>query len=74
MTRALFASFRQVGQVFAETGTFDPVLLRRLAQPEYYPAILAPVYKIFSACPSPTNTGIGSSNRTAPTRNALPGV
>jgi NAD(P)H-dependent FMN reductase len=34
MTRKLFRSFEQLGRRFAETGRFDPALIRELAGPE----------------------------------------
>lgn len=51
MTRKLFDTFFQFGKGLAENGQFDPTLLRGLAQPEYYPAYLAPIFKLFALLP-----------------------
>ncbi len=51
MTRALFESFYQIGRVFGETGRFDPLLLHKLAKPEHYSPLLAPVYRLFVRLP-----------------------
>jgi len=45
--RKLFRALYQIGLAFAETGQFDPQLVRHLAKPERYPAYLAPVFKLF---------------------------
>jgi multimeric flavodoxin WrbA len=54
MTRQLYTGLRQIGQTFAQTGRFDPDLLRTLAQPEWYPPYLAPVFKLFVKTPLAT--------------------
>jgi len=54
MTRKLYTGLRQIGLTFAQTGRFDPDLLRTLAKPEWYPAYLAPVFKLFIKTPMAT--------------------
>ena len=48
MTRNLYTGLQQIGQTFAQSGRFDPDQLRTLAKPEWYPAYLAPVFKLFT--------------------------
>jgi len=55
MTRNLYAGLQQIGSAFAQTGRFDPDLLRTLAKPEWYPAYLAPVFKLFVKTPLATS-------------------
>jgi len=47
MTRRLYTGLHQIGRTFAQTGKFDPAQLRALARPEWYPAYLAPFFKLF---------------------------
>jgi multimeric flavodoxin WrbA len=49
MTRGLFAQFEQIGAVFGQSGRLDAGLLKKLARPEKYPLIFAPVFKLLSA-------------------------
>jgi multimeric flavodoxin WrbA len=51
MTQKLFNTFYQIGKNFGKTGQLDPELLRGLAKPEKYPAILAPFFKMFVRLP-----------------------
>jgi hypothetical protein len=41
-----FDTLRQLGEAFGKTGQFDSTLVRQLAQPERYPRVLAPVFKL----------------------------
>jgi multimeric flavodoxin WrbA len=54
ITRKLYTGLQQIGHTFAQTGRFDPDLLRTLAKPEWYPAYLAPVFKLFVKTPLAT--------------------
>jgi multimeric flavodoxin WrbA len=54
MTSKLYTGLREIGQVFAQSGRFDADLLRALARPEWYPAYLAPFFKIFLKTPLAT--------------------
>ena len=47
MTRDLFQTLNQLGKTFGETGRFEVSLLRHLAKPERYPAVLAPFFQVF---------------------------
>jgi multimeric flavodoxin WrbA len=51
-TQGLFANLKAVGASLAETGRFDPTVLKAIAQPEQFPAILGPVFKLFLRTPS----------------------
>jgi multimeric flavodoxin WrbA len=51
MTRKLFESYFQIGESFAESGQFDPNLLKKLARPESYPAYLGPLFSLFTKLP-----------------------
>jgi hypothetical protein len=51
MNRELFETLFQLGSAFGSTGQLDPILLRRLAKPERYPAYLAPVFKVYVRLP-----------------------
>ncbi len=55
MTRKLYTGLQQIGHTFAQTGRFDPDRLRTLAKPEWYPAYLAPVFKLFVKTPLATS-------------------
>ena len=50
-TQGLFANLQAIGASLAKSGRFDPVALQAIAQPERYPAILGPVFKIFLRLP-----------------------
>jgi multimeric flavodoxin WrbA len=54
MTRKLYTGLHQIGRTFAQTGRFDPDLLRTLAKPEWYPMYLAPFFKLFVKTPLAT--------------------
>jgi multimeric flavodoxin WrbA len=54
MTRKLYTGLQQIGHTFAQTGRFDSNLLHALAKPEWYPAYLAPVFKLFVKTPIAT--------------------
>ena len=47
MTHNMFQTLYQLGKVFGETGCFEASLLRQLAKPERYPAVLAPFFQVF---------------------------
>lgn len=51
MNRKLFESLREMGADLAQQGRFDPGKLQKLARPERYPRILAPVFKLFLKLP-----------------------
>ena len=51
MNRKLFDTLYQLGKAFGEHGQLDPLLLHKLAQPEHYPAYLAPVFKLILQLP-----------------------
>jgi multimeric flavodoxin WrbA len=51
MNRELFETLFQLGSTFGETGQLDPILLRRFARLERYPAYLAPVFQVFVRLP-----------------------
>lgn len=44
--RALFETLQQLGEVYGNTGQFDPTLLAKLAKPERFPKIMVPVFKV----------------------------
>jgi multimeric flavodoxin WrbA len=44
--RALFETLRQLGKVYGHMGQFDPTLLKKLAQPERFPRVMVPVFKV----------------------------
>jgi multimeric flavodoxin WrbA len=47
----LFENLHALGAGLATEGCFDPAILQRLAQPERFPAILGPVFKVFLRLP-----------------------
>jgi multimeric flavodoxin WrbA len=51
MNKKLFADLQAVGSGLAANGYFDPQVLARIAQPERYPAILGPIFKVFLRLP-----------------------
>jgi multimeric flavodoxin WrbA len=52
MTRALFDDLHALGAGFKHSGCLDPKTLAHVAIPEYFPAILNPVFQIFLRLPS----------------------
>ena len=50
-TQSLFANLQTLGAGLAHDGRFDPGILARIAAPERYPAILAPVFRVFLRLP-----------------------
>jgi multimeric flavodoxin WrbA len=51
MTRTLFANLQALGAGLAANGRFDPQVLKSIAKPERYPAILGPVFQIVLRLP-----------------------
>jgi multimeric flavodoxin WrbA len=49
--RKLFDALQELGRIFAQTGLLNPALLPIVAGVERYPAILAPVFKLFMHLP-----------------------
>lgn len=50
-TQGLFTNLRAVGAGLAKNGRFDPAVLKIIAQPEQYPAILGPVFQVILRLP-----------------------
>jgi multimeric flavodoxin WrbA len=50
-TRVLFEELQALGAGLAREGRLDPQILRRLAAPESYPAILGPLFQLFLRLP-----------------------
>jgi multimeric flavodoxin WrbA len=51
MTQGLFTSLQALGSGLAAKGSFDPAVLKTIANPESYPAIMGPVFKVFVRLP-----------------------
>jgi len=51
MNRGLFTNLQALGTGLAVNGMFDPGLLKSIASPERYPAILNPVFRVFLRLP-----------------------
>jgi hypothetical protein len=51
MNRKLFESLQAIGKTFAGSGKFDPDLIRALAKPERYPALMTPLFKVLLLFP-----------------------
>jgi multimeric flavodoxin WrbA len=51
MTRTLFTNLQTLGAGLATNGRFDPLVLKAIAHPERYPAILGPVFQIVLRLP-----------------------
>ena len=51
-TRSLFGALQAVGTCLAESGRFDPAALKDIAQPEKFPVILGPIFKVFLRLPA----------------------
>jgi hypothetical protein len=45
--RRLFESLGALGAGLAAQGCFDPAAVQRMVQPERFPAILGPVFRVF---------------------------
>ena len=50
-TQGLFEQLQTLGTGLAREGRLDPQILRRLAAPESYPAILGPLFQLFLRLP-----------------------
>jgi multimeric flavodoxin WrbA len=50
-TQGLFEKLHSLGSDFVRTGQLNPETLRRIAQPERFPAILGPVFQVFLHTP-----------------------
>ena len=50
-TRGLFAELQLLGAGLARQGRLDEQIMARLAAPEYYPAILGPLFQLFLRLP-----------------------
>lgn len=50
-TRDLFESLQTLGKGLARDGRFDPQVLAHIASPESFPAVLGPVFQIFTRLP-----------------------
>lgn len=44
--RALFETLHQLGEIYGHTGQLDPTLLKKLAKPERFPKVMAPVFRV----------------------------
>ena len=51
MTRTLFANLHALGAGLAADGRLDPQILKTIAKPERYPAILGPVFQVILRLP-----------------------
>jgi multimeric flavodoxin WrbA len=51
MTRTLFTNLQTLGAGLAANGRFDPQVLKAIAKPERYPAILGPVFQVILRLP-----------------------
>jgi NAD(P)H-dependent FMN reductase len=51
MNQALFANLQALGAGLATGGRFDPAVLQAIANPEKFPAILGPVFRVFLRLP-----------------------
>jgi len=51
MTRTLFTKLQALGAGLAADGRFDPQILKTIAKPERYPAILGPVFQVILRLP-----------------------
>jgi hypothetical protein len=51
MNKDLFANLQKVGASLAANGCFDTSALQKIAQPERFPAILGPVFRVFLRMP-----------------------
>ena len=53
--QALFADLQALGAGLATQGQLDPLILRRVAKPEHYPAIAEPFFRLFLKLPIATS-------------------
>jgi multimeric flavodoxin WrbA len=51
MNRGLFANLQALGAGLAGSGRFDPLVLKSIASPEQFPAILSPLFHLFIRLP-----------------------
>jgi hypothetical protein len=51
MTQGLFANLQALGAGLAANGRLDPGLLKSIANPESFPAILGPLFQVFLRLP-----------------------
>jgi len=51
-TQGLFAALQAVGAGLAASGRLDPAVLKAIAQPEQFPAILGPLFQVFLRLPA----------------------
>jgi len=51
MTENLFSNLQALGMGLASKGRFDPEILKVIAKPERFPAILGPVFRLFLRLP-----------------------
>jgi len=51
MTQGLFTQLQAQGASLAANGCFDPVILKKIAYPERFPAILGPFFQVFLRLP-----------------------
>jgi multimeric flavodoxin WrbA len=51
MTRSLFANLQTLGAGLTDNGRFDPQVLKAIAKPERFPAILGPVFQVVLRLP-----------------------
>jgi len=50
-TRDLFANLQALGAGFSSSGHLDPEILSRIAQPERFPAVMGPIFRVFLRLP-----------------------
>ena len=50
-TQELFSNLQAIGASLAESGTFDPVALKAIANPEKFPTFLGPIFRVFLRLP-----------------------
>jgi len=50
-TQNLFSNLQAIGASLAESGRFDPIALKAIADPEKFPSILGPIFRIFLRLP-----------------------
>ena len=50
-TQSLFTNLQAIGVSLVESGQFDPAAMKAIAQPEKFPTILGPIFRIFLRLP-----------------------
>ncbi len=50
-TRDLFTNLQALGAGFSRSGHLDPEILSRIAQPERFPAMMGPIFRVFLRLP-----------------------